>query len=129
MEVGGYRRISNYETQRARSLFSTATAVVANRLLRAHPDPWTLADEVLQSEIIRPYLDIGPFRRLCRSDRALKALHRLLANSQIVIDYQWRGLLEWDDGDAQGAMAIVHTWHRVVTSRGGQALDGHDWLR
>jgi hypothetical protein len=33
VEVRGYGRISNYETQCARSLFSTATAVVANRLL------------------------------------------------------------------------------------------------
>lgn len=115
-EIGGYRSISNYEVRRARSLFLTAQTVAAHRLLQAHPE---LADEVLSSEIIRPSLDIGPFSRLSRSDQALKALQILLADSQLFVEYQRRGLLGWDDGDTQGAMGIVYTWRKAVaTGRG-----------
>lgn len=116
LEVSGYRVLSNHEVRTAKSLFLTATTGVAHELLQAHPN---LADEVLNYEIIKPFLDNGPLKRLSKPDQALKSLRQLLIDPQFFWDYKKRGLFDWDDGSAHAAMGIVYCWRKVVTDQQG----------
>jgi hypothetical protein len=116
LEAGGYRRISYSEKGLARSLFLTASTAVARRLLQAHP---RLVDEVLAHEYIKKHLGTGPLKRLPRDDQAVKVLRALLADSHQFMEYQEQGLFAWDNGDAQGAMAVVYGWRKVVTKTRG----------
>lgn len=116
LEVGGYRALSNHETRMAKSLFGTAVTGVANQLLQAHPN---LADEVLEHEVIKPFLANGPLKRLSKSDQALKSLRGLLADPYFFSEYEKRDLFNWDDGSAHTAIGIAYCWRKVVTNQRG----------
>jgi hypothetical protein len=116
LEAAGFRKNSWYETQVACRLFRTTATVVAKRLLQAHPD---LEEEVLTHEYIKDHLKTAPLKRLSRDIQAIKSLRVLLRDSSFFIQYQKRNLFGWDNGDAQGAMAIVYGWRKAVTKGRG----------
>jgi hypothetical protein len=116
LEADGYRRISSHEAQSVYALFLTASTVIARRLLQAHP---SLTDEVLAHDWIKGHLETGPLKRLSQTDRAIKALRALLADSRQLTEYKNRGLLGWDNGDIQGAAAVIYGWRKVVTKQRG----------
>jgi hypothetical protein len=116
LEIDGYRSLSAYEASLAWSFFCAGVTSVAKQLLQVHP---AVAEEVLAHKFIKEHLTTGPFKRLPRNLQAIKALSGLFADAWFFMEYQQRGLFDWDDGDAQGTIAIVYLWRKVVQGKRG----------
>ena len=114
--VRGRGELTLEERQLISTLFRAALAAVARQMLKAHP---AIADEVLNNKWFRDKLALGPLKRLSREGQATKLLRVLLSDSHQFIEYRDRGLFDWDNGDAQAALAIVYGWgSRILNQRG-----------
>jgi hypothetical protein len=115
-ELGGYRELTERELQLGSALFRTAVAAVARWLVRERPE---VAEQALSHPWVRSKSESGPLFRLPESERAVKAVRLLLADSKTFIGWQREGRLDADDGGAQAAMAVVYGWRKVVSTRRG----------
>jgi hypothetical protein len=116
LEIEGHRILSRYEIGLTRKIFRASSKIVAHKLLAANPQ---LVEEVLNHPFLESNLKIGPLKRLTRTEQAAKALRLLISDAQPCIDFQEKGLFDWDTGDVQGAMAITYGWRKVVTKKRG----------
>ena len=115
-EVRSRSELTLDQKQLISTLFRAASAAVARQMLTVHP---ALGDEVLEHSWFRDKLSVGPLKRLPRKDQATKLLRVLLSDSHQFIEYRKRGLFDWDNGDAQAALAIVYGWGaRFLNQRG-----------
>lgn len=113
LEIGGYRRLAEWDLRVARALFKTVRTTIARRLLDRHAE---IADEVLAIDWVRDALWGGPLARLSRAQQAWKILRVVLIDSRYGLDLQARGLFA-PQGEEEAALAIHYIWQRGISQK------------